>query len=103
MGLAAGDGAQIVPVPRARRRVFPDKHEQLAWQRVKEQRHKVFPCWPRAEVVRHLLLREKYTHGSAEQRPEARGHALFGVRGRVVKHVVRRFGQRVSAVKYSVW
>ena len=102
MGLADGDGAQIVPVPRARRRVFPDKHKQLAWQRVKKQRHKVFPCWPRAEVVRHLLLREKYTHGSAEQRPEARGHALFGVRGRVVKHVVCRLGKRVSAVKNPV-
>ena len=103
MGLADGDGAQIVPVPRARHRVLPDKHEQLAWQPIKQQRHKVFTNRPRAEVVRHLLLREKYTHGSAEQRPEASRHALFGVRGRVVKHVVRRFGQRVSAVKYSVW
>ena len=77
MGLADGDGAQIVPVPRARHRVLPDKHEQLAWQRVKEQRHKVFTNRPRAEVVRHLLLREKYTHGSAEQRAKAGCRALL--------------------------
>ena len=89
-------------MPRARRRVFPHEHEQLAWQCVKEQRHKVFPGRPRAEVVRHLLLREKYTHGSAEQRAQAGGGTLFGVRGRVVKQVFRRLGERVAAVKHAV-